>query len=498
MNATALIPRRSLAVLALVSAVGALAATSAVTARPDGATRARSTAAPGSPRVEGAASDTRRFITDDAGRVLILRGTNIPAKTTPALLPEIEAEDARIIAEDLGFNVVRYSVLWEAIEPTEGTYDEAYLDATEQRLDWFADAGVHVVLDLHQDCPPSTSLRPKPNGAEANGHPAWAIERGMEGIPYTATGDNFTDCTSPAVQRYLKSFYDPTAGHPDIQDAYIDMVEHLVRRLGSHPAVLGLDIMNEPIPPLEDVLALSPNPQLTRFTQRAIDRIRTVNQDLWIMAEPTALRVNNAFPSDLGPISDPRPGTPRLVLAPHVYETSIFTGPKADAAAKRDFARRWWDLRDTEPFNRDLPLWLGEWGEWPPYAGYVMYQFDRQLVGGAHWAYSRFWVEQGPDGADPLIRPYPQATAGTPLVISWKPGLGPFLYRYTSDADIDAPTEIVLPDTAFPNGFDLTVDRQPIDLADPPPGVSWNDQRNVLSINETDDAEHVVVATPRG
>ena len=235
MSATTPIPRHRTVVLALAVAIGALAVTSAVAARSDVATRFRSAAAPGSPRVEGSASDTRRFITDDAGRVLILRGTNVDVgtKNEPEFLPGIDAEDARIIAEDLGYDVVRLLVLWEGIEPTEGTYAEAYLAAIEDRLDWFDNAGVHVVLDLHQDCPPSTSLRPRPNGAEANGHPAWAIERGMDGVPYTPTGDVFTDCTSPAVQRYLRSFFDPSARHPDIQDAYVDMLAHITQRLGS-------------------------------------------------------------------------------------------------------------------------------------------------------------------------------------------------------------------------------------------------------------------------
>ena len=54
-------------------------------------------------------------------------------------------------ARDWGMNAVRLLTTWAAVEPEQGVYDEAYLDALAERLDWAKDAGLHVVLDMHQD-----------------------------------------------------------------------------------------------------------------------------------------------------------------------------------------------------------------------------------------------------------------------------------------------------------------------------------------------------------
>src|SRR5262245_62005190 len=95
----------------------------------------------------------RRFITDAQGRALILHGANVSgsAKNDPARLPWVTQSDVERMARDFGFDFARYLIFWDAIEPQPGVIDQAYLDQVQQRLDWFAAAGIHVVLDMHQD-----------------------------------------------------------------------------------------------------------------------------------------------------------------------------------------------------------------------------------------------------------------------------------------------------------------------------------------------------------
>jgi endoglycosylceramidase len=59
--------------------------------------------------------------------------------------------------------------------------------------------------------------------------------------------------------------------------------------------------------------------------------------------------------------------------------------------------------------------------------------------------------------ADVLIRTYPQATAGTPLALSFDAATGRFSYSYAPSAAAKGPTEIFVPQRHYPNGYDVLV-----------------------------------------
>ncbi|HSN81459.1 MAG TPA: hypothetical protein VLS88_02680, partial [Polyangiales bacterium] len=65
-------------------------------------------------------------------------------------------------------------IFWDAIEPEPGVYDQDYLTRWEDRLDWYAEAGVWVVLDMHQDVYSQVFC--------CDGAPEWAVR--TDGIPY--------------------------------------------------------------------------------------------------------------------------------------------------------------------------------------------------------------------------------------------------------------------------------------------------------------------------
>jgi hypothetical protein len=63
------------------------------------------------------------------------------------------------------------------------------------------------------------------------------------------------------------------------------------------------------------------------------------------------------------------------------------------------------------------------------------------------------------------LRPYPMATAGVPLALSWDRKRGVFRYRFKTDPRIPAPTEIFVPAGCFPssNGPRLSLSTFPED-----------------------------------
>jgi hypothetical protein len=86
---------------------------------------------------------------------------------------------------------------------------------------------------------------------------------------------------------------------------------------------------------------------------------------------------------------------------------------------------------------------------------------DANLLHGTIWNYTANNTHQGGDGwnGEDLsiysegqgraeggwLRPYPMATAGTPLLIRWDRKKGRFQYRYRADSGIKAPTEVFIP-----------------------------------------------------
>ncbi len=106
-----------------------------------------------------------RFV-DPAGRHVILHGVNIGAKhkKTNYVSWHEPADFARMRA--WGFNCVRLLIIWAAIEPECGSYDEDYLRRIDKRIAWAKANGLYVLVDMHQDL-----WGEKPGG---DGAPVWA------------------------------------------------------------------------------------------------------------------------------------------------------------------------------------------------------------------------------------------------------------------------------------------------------------------------------------
>ncbi|OQX33177.1 MAG: hypothetical protein B0D91_14995 [Oceanospirillales bacterium LUC14_002_19_P2] len=259
-------------------------------------------------------ADNPRYITDDQGRALILHGLNTSssAKGHPERMPWIGQSDVEREARDWGFNFVRFLIFWDAIEPQPGVYDEAYLDKVAERVKWYEDQGMYVLLDMHQD------LYAYQFGGD--GAPPWATI--TDGLPAEPQSPWWITYLQPGVSRAFDHFWRNDYG---LQDHYADMWTHVAKRFKDTPNVIGYDLMNEPYggtyvwPGFETF-------QLQPFYERVINRIRTVDQDTWLFIEPQALGINFGVASTLGVIDDPREGEERLVYAPHFYPPFLHEG----------------------------------------------------------------------------------------------------------------------------------------------------------------------------
>lgn len=181
------------------------------------------------------------YFYDEQGRQVILHGVNLVNKDAKSRYTgEVSAEDFQKM-RSWGFNCVRLGVIWDGLEPQPGQIDADYLKALDQRVGWAVDAGLYVILDMHQDLY---------SVLYSDGAPEWATL--TDGKEHISAGEVWSDAyfTSPAVQTALDNFW-RNASAPDgvgLQDHYARVWEVLARRFASLSQVIGLDLMNEPFP----------------------------------------------------------------------------------------------------------------------------------------------------------------------------------------------------------------------------------------------------------
>ncbi len=454
--------------------------------------------------------ETHPWITDAQGRALILHGANVDgsAKGSPDRMPVQDRATIERMAQDWGWNHARFLIFWDALEPSPGEYDSAYLDRVQERLDWFEQMGVYVVLDMHQDVYAARFC--------CDGAPEWAIRDDDE--PFELQAMWFLNYFQPAVQRAFDNFWLYTDGdHADLQDHYGDAWATVAARFGSHPAVLGYDLMNEPHPgsmlDSVELLGGEANPdgthpefdqtRLQPFYQRMIDRIREVDNDSWVFFEPRYGAPGDGLPSYIGVLEDPRPEGARLAYYPHLYsvrlEASGVYNPDVDSTVP-DWERH----RETEAAEQNAPLLIGEWGLDQGTEGVELFvadvvtMADRLMAGWAYWDY-RFggWMPVDAEGnelptMDLLVRAYPRAVAGTPTSFGTDPATGVFTLEFDAREDVTGPTEIHVPGRHFGADWEVVVSD--------PDGAwssSWDADAEVLSVTvDPEQSSHRIEVRP--
>ena len=430
------------------------------------------------------------LLRDDQGRHWLPRGINLVYKGRrlesgsydfyPLNWPDdVMAQFARH-----GVDLVRQGIIWAALEPKPGLYDEAYFTFIRRQLDKAAEAGISVILDMHQDLYAQRF---------ADGAPDWAV---LTDQPFMAT-DLWSDAYlfSPAVQQSWDAFWDnaavPATGL-GLQDHFAALWQEIARRFAGHPALFAYDILNEPAPgtPIvamfqdllgafasvlrpteaqalgldsmdEDALmrvfmepalklqalsvledparfwqvgeACAPRVQafeqavLSPFYNKVAQAIRAVDQDTFLLRAHNYLS-NLGIPPAIAPITVNEKPDARQIFTPHGYDLVVDTEAieiASDSRAHTIFKRH----RQTQE-QVNLPVIVGEWGAFSDsgnalrHGDSLMRQFEGYLWSSTYWCYEPRFFEL--PAARLLARPSARAVVGTLTSLSFEQDSGTF------------------------------------------------------------------------
>ena len=297
-----------------------------------------------------------RWIVDPTGRVLVLHGLNMVYKVGSYAPDEtgFGEDDAAFLARH-GFTTVRLGLIWKAVEPRPGQYDDAYLARIRRTTQILARHGIWTLLDFHQDL--------FHERFQGEGAPDWAVQD--DGLPaQPQLGFPYNYFAQGALNRAFDHFWanDPGPGGVGLQDRYAAAWRHVATYFRSTPRVLGLDLLNEPWPGTGWETCANPagcpvfDATLQAFSQRAINAIRSVDQETAIFYEPNVLFNNGAQTSV-------RPAGRRLGFSFHDYCLTAEANAEGSGSQACDTfdGLVWENLADHVAATGDAPL-LTEFG----------------------------------------------------------------------------------------------------------------------------------------
>lgn len=396
-----------------------------------------------------------RWLTDDQGRVVTLHGVNLVYKYPP-FFPAAGGfgeKDAQFLADN-GFNAVRLGFAWSAVEPQPGVYDDDYIKQIERTQQLLARHHIYSLIDSHQDAFNESV------GASWNAFPDWATytdgfplqpDPGFPGVYFTSPAQN---------QTWANLWHDHAA--PDgigLQEHYAAMFAHVAQRFADQPYVLGYDMINEPWPSWgypSCLLKGCPEFQddvLAPFEAKAMNAIRRVDGKHLLFFEPP-------LTNDFGPPNYvPNPtGDPQAGLSFHDYCFG-----KVDTCITNGLGRAVAD---------DVAGVVTEFGATTNAARLTTLtdRFDTNMASWIFWSQPQEQTPRhpqqpptGPNLMNPaIVRPYPQAIAGTPQEWNFDSTTGTFTLTYsTSDIGSGRPfaagarTEVYLPQSIYPRGYQV-------------------------------------------
>jgi endoglycosylceramidase len=421
-----------------------------------------------------AGSGSHRFVVRDGeiydaqGRIAYFRGVNVSgnAKVSPDHLPfqprETKWWDH---LKNWGFNLVRFTVFWEGIEPVKGRYDRTYLRKVKRLLREASKRGIYIMVDMHQDL--------YSRWLHGDGAPAWAVSQA--GVcPYfnLSFGGQFwgaANVLSPAVVRCFTNFW--RSG--DLKLHYKRALLEVAKQLKDNPRVLGYDFYNEPNRGGNtNTNGEFENGLLAPFYEEVLAEIRKVDPDSLGFVEPSSIDMH---------VSRFNEGTFKmdgLVYSPHNYDFISNTLRFQVLPSARLYEQNHTSDR-AKARQLGMPLLIGEfgapWGMKP--AGTHDRMLDdiyKVLEGGftsnALWDYSvrdvDAWNEEDyslidrdgrPRGLDVAVRPWVRRLAGSPVSQSFDKDTKFYSLEFNSEGG-SQPTVVYVPQAVhYPNGFQVSV-----------------------------------------
>jgi endoglycosylceramidase len=438
-------------------------------------------AASASAAIEVPLGHAGRWITDAQGRVTILHGLNMVNKRPPYAPDAVGFgdDDAAFLASE-GYNTVRVGVIYKAVEPQPGVYDDAYLARIESTVNTLGRHGIVSLLDFHQDM--------YNERFQGEGWPDWAVQDdGLPNQPQNGFPGNYL--AMPALQRSFDHFWqnDPGPGGIGIQDRYAAAWAHVAGRFRDNASVLGYDLLNEPWPGSAWQQCANPagcpafDATMSGFVTRVLGAIRAADPRTLVWYEPNAL-FNNGADTQLANFGDAHAG-----MSFHDYCLTANEGGQGYSLVceQSDSSLVFANAEKRSAATGDALL-LTEFGATDDRGSLdgVLTIADDHMMGWQEWHYCGcddptttgsgdkqaivLDPAKPPSGSnlkkvtlDAITRPYPRAVAGTPTAWSFDTSSRQFTASWTTrragtgggSFRAGSVSEIALPRRQYPDGY---------------------------------------------
>ena len=392
------------------------------------------------------------FQTED-GKQVLFNGINVVCKEKAQgyFFPDLEKKF--LAFRNMGFNLIRFGIFWDGVEPQPGKYDMEYLAKVKEAITLAEKYGLYVMVDMHQDL----FARKYADGA-----PDWATLDEGAYHPEGCTMWYDAYLQSEAIIKAADNFWANKEAEDGIGllEHYEKMWEQIVQYLDGCSNIIGWEPMNEPFMgslgrnafgsatmkvkeqfPEFDLAnqAGITLEQQTLFmgyvTEQLQEFDRTTLMDFYHRME-RAVRKHSTKPLITGgniySSSNVRTGIRRLdqgqnvdtetgdtswgkqIYAPHGYDSVV------DSDCYENFSREnvemlFADKRSSQE-ELVLPLIVGEWGAFPskPFTNDLIRHMneilERYLWSSTYWEY-RLGMEEDANYSA-LCRAYPVETAG--------------------------------------------------------------------------------------
>ncbi len=430
---------------------------------------------------------------DTQDRLMYFRGVNIAANAKSP--PFIPFEDTRWwdLLASWGFNMIRLTIFWEAIEPESGYYDQLYLDKVKMLADQASDRGTYVVLDMHQDL--------YSRWLSGDGAPAWTFPAGVDPENNDGFGGRFWGMAyifSSDVRACYTNFFQSSQLKEHYKNAWLEVV----KRAGNNPYVLGYDIMNEPsCGDIPNYAGQFENEFLMPFYEEVISAIRRVHPGATCFVEP---HIMDMYTSKLGP-----PELDNLVYAPHLYNP-VSNALWVDPLPENPIFDLLLMIHEEKAKCLHMPLFIGEFGiPWKTQPFYArdsavndaLEALENSFISNAYWDYSvkdvDIWNEEdyslidkkgNPRGIGVNVRPYVRKLRGFPIRQGFNHQTKEYFLEFKSEPGLPS-TIIYVPNSVqYPNGFKICTSDGYTD---------YNRDKEELSYFPSYDGYHRIILKPR-
>lgn len=375
------------------------------------------------------------------GKQVLFNGINVVCKDAGMgyFFPNLEKSFQAF--QKKGFNLIRFGIFWDGVEPQPGQYDMEYLNQVKEAVLLAEKYGMYVMVDMHQDL----FARKYADGA-----PDWAT---LDEGAYHPEGCNMwydAYLQSEAIIRAADNFWANKAAADGIGllDHYENMWEQIVKHLDGCGNIIGWETMNEPFMgslahnafanatskikeqnPRFDLGSLSDisleqqvlfmeyvAEQLQEFDRTTLmDFYRRMYRAVKKHSEKPLITGGNIYSS-----SNVRTGIGRLeetgnqIYAPHGYD-SVVDSDRYENFSRENVERLFADKRISQE-KLGLPLIVGEWGAFPskPFTNDLIRHMN-QILEKYLWSSTYWEYHPGMEtdkNYDALSRAYPMETAG--------------------------------------------------------------------------------------